>query len=309
VPKACTCSHVGAVAQCTAPTSGWFVGVGRGGPLHGPRKGAQHVLHVPAVVPPAAVPPAVLPRVSVVLGHPVRALWAWGRVGASQVLASSPSSPPARPPLPPPPPGSAFCGDAVEQRGAATGASVFTEVTSDEMRALASRASNGDNDAYEALQALVAPSTAAATCHWAFYTIPRAKPRWYSVPMCTHDPAGDMISGLIHDKGAWFKDASMYTELVEHLPGGVCPPDRPVVRGDASAQLLGAHVLRRAGGRFSAAGGCCVPRGHCRAGAVCLGGIVELALCASGAKWWAAAVWVGAADVLGWPGHASRRLS
>ncbi len=48
---------------------------------------------------------------------------------------------------------------------------------------------------YDALQALVAPASPIAPCYWSFYMIPSKERTWYSVPMCTHDPKKDMISG------------------------------------------------------------------------------------------------------------------
>ncbi len=70
-------------------------------------------------------------------------------------------------------------------------------------------------------------------CRQADYAIPippfDGMARYRYVPACTHDPAVDtLISGSIHKYGSWMH--GFHKEMRTRLPGGQCPPDRPVVR-------------------------------------------------------------------------------
>lgn len=110
--------------------------------------------------------------------------------------------------------------------------STFSQVTSDELQRAAVRASDGNAEALAEVERLLAPLAANSPCFWASYKFNNDGPGGPRVarhaPMCTHDPTVDtVISRSIHDSSAWFP-GTVEWELGEILPGGACPPDRPV---------------------------------------------------------------------------------
>lgn len=107
--------------------------------------------------------------------------------------------------------------------------SQFHESTSSRLRTAAITAMIvGTPGSKTALEAALTPFAKSAPCYWAMYVIPNRNLQ--EIPLCTHDPAEDLISNYIHRWGHWF-GASTYTELMRVLAGvdNECPPDRPVV--------------------------------------------------------------------------------
>jgi hypothetical protein len=187
-------------------------------------------LHYQRSSQPHALTPVPLPRPRQKrLDDSAGAVGLAGLRGVGSVLAAKPPPPssPSAKPLP------EFC---KVPGGPASGKSVFNEVSTDAMHAAAAGASAGNASAVSALAQLMGPLANTAPCFWAEYSLPVGLPDpatsrqpTRKIPMCTHDPTVDtVISGGIHKYGAWLP--SFHRELKEHLPGGTCPPDRPVVR-------------------------------------------------------------------------------